>query len=296
MLDKNDLVSVVTPSYNQAHFIEDTLKSVMVQDYPRIEHWVIDGESGDGTVEFLKRFEENASTVEGYEFHWISEPDRGQTHALNKGFDRATGEIIGWLNSDDMYYTRGTISAMVESFQQFPEPVLYGDDVLVDTENRLLRVDRKPPFSRSRLLRSCFICQPALFFRREVLDDHRLDESLDYVMDYEFWLRLSETFDFRHVDLIVAADRNHANRKIIQDRGALRAERDILQQRFIESWSDAAAEGELRAKLRSAWDRLRGLSEMAKAPRRGDLSFELKSDNPIARTYRQLFSKNKDLV
>ncbi|HDM78303.1 MAG TPA: glycosyltransferase, partial [Deltaproteobacteria bacterium] len=204
---KKPLVSVVTPSYNQGHFIEENILSVKSQDYPNIEHIVIDGGSTDGTVKILKQYEET------YNLRWISEPDEGHADAVNKGFAMAKGEIIGWLNSDDVYFDRGTISAVVEAFQKHPEAdIIYGDCAYIWEDGTILRVQCVPSFRYSRLLRGCFLEQPAVFFRRHVVEKHKLNKRLKVAIDYEYWLRLGKRYRFVHIPRILAADRNHRGR------------------------------------------------------------------------------------
>src|SRR5580658_3296860 len=133
-------LSIVTPSFNQAQFIEATLRSVKSQHYPALEHIVVDGASTDSTVEILKRF----AAMPGWEhLRWISEEDRGQSDAINKGFRMATGDIIGWLNSDDRYRP-GCFRAVVEAFKANPDiDILYGDYTWIDETGRILQVRRE---------------------------------------------------------------------------------------------------------------------------------------------------------
>jgi len=290
------LISVVTPSYNQAHFLEDTLRSVQQQNHGNVEHWVIDGGSTDGTLEILERFEEETKDDESYDLRWISESDRGQSHAINKGFDRAEGDIVGWLNSDDMYFDVHTLESVERAFQESGAKVVYGDDVLVGPESTFLRVDHKYKYSRERLLRSCYICQPALFFYRDVLEEHRLDESLEYVMDYEFWLRLSEAYEFHHVDRILAADRNHADRKMLTDREALIPERESIQRKYGQTFGGTYWLGRTADKLYSGWNRLRGVATAVRIMQRGDLAFSLRIDDKGKLLRRQLVANNRDLI
>jgi len=257
---------------------------------------VIDGGSTDGTLEILERFEEETMDDESYDLRWISETDRGQSHAINKGFERAEGDIVGWLNSDDMYFDVHTLQAVEHAFQESGAKVVYGDDVLIGSENTFLRVDHKYDYSRERLLRSCYICQPALFFRWEVLENHRLDESLEYVMDYEFWLRLSETYEFHHVDRILAADRNHADRKMLTDREALIPERESIQKKYGQTFGGTYWLGRMADKLYSAWNRLRGAVTTGQVARQDDLAFPLCVDDRGRLLRRQLVSNNRELI
>jgi len=218
------LVSVVTPSYEQAQFIEDTLRSVRRQTYSPVEHIVVDGGSEGGTVDILRQFDDDV--------RWISEPDDGQSDAINKGFEMANGEYIGWLNSDDVYFDVDVLKRVVEYFEELDAEVIYGDMALLDPNSDVLKLYCVPSFDMQMLLRYCFIEQPSLFFHRSVIDEHRLDTDLEYVMDYEFWLRLAGEYRFEHVDDVLSGDRNHPNRKIIYNREQMLAEAAELQAKY----------------------------------------------------------------
>lgn len=192
-------ISIVTPSFNQGQFIEANIRSVLDQGYPDVEHLVIDGGSTDDTLEVLKRFPH---------LKWISEPDRGQTHALNKGFRMATGEIIGWLNSDDTYCPN-IFHLVAEQFARPDVAVVCGDGFEIDAQG----VRTKPWTSRSAspeiLIRywkwKYEFLQPSFFFRRTVFEHvGYLDEDLYYVMDYEFFIRLGLRHTFQYVPVPLA--------------------------------------------------------------------------------------------
>jgi glycosyltransferase involved in cell wall biosynthesis len=200
------LISVLTPSYNQAKWIGDCLNSVACQTYPAFEHIVCDGGSTDGTVALLE--------ASGAHVTWVSEPDRGQSHALNKAFGMSRGEIIGWMNSDDAYFDCGVFSRVAEYFARYPEvDVIYGHCVRIDEDGRVVWVPSAPPFSRRRLKWLTFIGQPAVFMRRSALAEPLIDESFDFSMDWELWLRLSKDHRFKRVDDVLAADRYQPERK-----------------------------------------------------------------------------------
>lgn len=198
------LVSIITTSYNRSTFIEETILSVKNQDYPNMEHIIIDGGSTDNTIEILKKYEKQ------YNLKWLSEPDGGQAEAANKGFKVAAGEIIGWLDSDDVYFDKQVISYVIEQFNRLPEvDVIYGDDTLIDAESNILRIRRAIDWDYNHLLRGVCISQPAAFVRGEVIRQNRLDESLHFALDFEFWLRLGKDNNFKHVNRILAGDRIH---------------------------------------------------------------------------------------
>lgn len=204
-------VSIVTPSYNQGQFIERTLKSVATQG-PDIEHVVFDGGSSDSTVEVLTAF---TPTV-----RWVSKKDRGQTDAVNQGIRATSGDIIGWLNSDDVYYP-GAISRVVEYFRANPSiDVVYGMADHIDLDDNAFESYPSEPWDFERLKDVCFICQPALFFRRRVVETHGvLDESLNFCMDYEYWLRLGKAnVRFGYLEEKLAGSRLYADNKTLGSR------------------------------------------------------------------------------
>lgn len=202
------LISVITPSFNQADFIEETIRSVLDQEYPRIEYIVIDGASTDRTVSVLKKYEDRLT--------WVSEPDRGQTHALNKGFRMAKGEIVCWLNADDLFLP-GAVSAAVEHFRQHPEAMLvYGEGNLIDESGELLgRFPYTRPFDLWKLMRvESYILQPTTFFRKSALEAiGYLDETYNWCMDWDLWIRLGSRFPVSYFDRTVACARIHHQTK-----------------------------------------------------------------------------------
>jgi glycosyltransferase involved in cell wall biosynthesis len=184
----------VTPSLNQGRFIEETVRSVLSQDYPRIEYLVVDGGSTDATLATLGRF--NGA------LRWISEPDRGQGAAINKGFRLASGEILGWLNSDDLYEPQA-VSAAVEYLRLHPEhAMVYGDATHVDAEGKEIGpCSYVEPADVHRLIHEVdYIVQPAAFFRRSAFDAvDGLDESLHWALDYDLWLKMARQFPIAYL-------------------------------------------------------------------------------------------------
>jgi hypothetical protein len=214
-------VSVVVPSYNQGRFIEETIRSVLLQGYPNLELIVVDGGSRDETVDVLRRYEPWLA-------YWVSEKDRGQTHAINKGLERVTGEIFSYLNSDDLL-TPGALRAVVQGFRAHPEAdVVYGRCVYIDEGGAeqftvQARFDGFRDYLRiwDRLNRREFLTQPEVFCRtRAVVDAGGFREELRSVMDLEMWLRLlSRGHVFRPVDAPVAKFRMYAAQKSSVDPG-----------------------------------------------------------------------------
>jgi hypothetical protein len=198
-------VSVVTPSYNTGRFIADTVRSVVAQDYPesKLEYLVFDGASTDDTPRQLR-----ACTRENPgRFRWVSEPDEGQSDAINKGFARTSGDVLGWLNSDDTY-APGAVRAAAEYLRDHPNVALvYGDANFIDARGRLIaRCAHVEPYNRHRLLHySDFIVQPAAFFRRSAFEAvGGLDVSLHWAMDYDLWLKLAERYEVAYLPRVLA--------------------------------------------------------------------------------------------
>ena len=227
------MFSIVTPSFNQAAFIEEALLSARRQGYGTVEHLVMDGASSDETVAILRRL---ANTSGDSQVRWLSEPDRGQSHALNKGFDRATGNIVGWLNSDDRYRP-GCFDYIAQVFRQRPDvDVVYGDYTWIDESGRVFRIRREIEFSYFVLLhhRVPYIASTAAFFRRRIFDDgNRLDEDLHYAMDYEFFVRLAARgYRFLHVPAILADFRFQSASKTVTAAHKQAEEIDAIMHRY----------------------------------------------------------------
>ena len=201
------LVSVVTPSLNQGRYLEEAIASVLTQDYPRIEHIVVDGGSTDETLDVLARHPH---------LRWVSEPDAGQSAAINKGFRMAEGVVYGWLNADD-YYLPGAISAAVDVLRTTGCALVHGGWLRVDDAGDVLREVGVVPFDfQLQLEHRNAVCQPGSFFTRDAyLAVGGVDESYQFAMDYELWLKLGARFDVQHVDRTQAAYRYHGESKSI---------------------------------------------------------------------------------
>ena len=201
------LVSIVTPSYNQEPFLEQTIRSVLEQDHAPIEYFVMDGGSTDGSLEIIEKY---APRLAG----WVSEPDRGQADAINKGLARARGEIVAWLNSDD-YYLPGALTAAVRCFDQHPEAVLvYADMLAVDERGRTINRLHYRQLGLEDLLCFNIIGQPAVFMRRSALEGAGgLDPTFHFLLDHQLWIRLAQRGPMMHANETWAAARYHAAAK-----------------------------------------------------------------------------------
>lgn len=212
MSERLPKVSVITPSLNQGEFIERTILSVLNQDYPNIEYIVMDGGSTDNTIETLKDYEDRLI--------WKSEPDNGQSHAINKGFRMATGEILAWLNSDDTYKPN-TIRTAVRYLVKHPQvDMVYGNGHLIDEEDHLIGEFKSSPMD----LRACLyhgrinIFQASVFFRKSVFEKiGLLDEKLHITMDIDYWIRIAQQgLSMKHIDCPLANLRWHPSAKTYQ--------------------------------------------------------------------------------
>lgn len=219
-------MSVITPSFNSAEFIEDAIWSVSQQRAVTVEHIVVDGASTDETVAILRRYLEVQSS---------SEADKGQSDAINKGFLRATGDLVGWLNADD-YYLPGGLEAIARSAHEHPEAdVIHGDCVFVDREGRLVRSKVEHDFDPSILLYfGCYIPSTSTFFRRRIIERGRLlDCGYRVCMDFEYFARLAHLgCRFHYVPRFIAAFRWHGNNISLSQAARRAEERRQVQLRF----------------------------------------------------------------
>lgn len=199
------LVSIITPSYNHDRFIRETIESVYTQDYPHVEHIIVDGGSTDGTLAILQQYRRL-----GDRLRYVSERDHGQSHAINKGLSMARGEIIGWLNSDDTYEP-GAIRAAVNALQQRPDcGMVHGKCYAINEHSQKQSVLSVSPADYQKLFHGCVICQPAAFIRKNVFQQMGgVDESLQFCMDYDLWIRIAKHYPIAYVDQILANARLH---------------------------------------------------------------------------------------
>lgn len=183
------LVTIVTPSYNQAKFLEDCICSVLAQNYPHIEYLVIDGASSDRSVDIICNYADRIA-------YWESTPDRGQAHAINKGLQRAQGDLLGWLNSDDVL-KEGAVSRAVQALLDHPDTgVVYGRLERIDAQGGLLPTPELPKdritFGLDQVIGECIVNQPGSLWRRLAMEQvGLLDEGLHYSLDYDYWIRMA---------------------------------------------------------------------------------------------------------
>jgi len=204
-------ISIIMPSYNQGQFIEESIQSVINQNYPNLEFIIIDGDSNDNTVEIIKKYQNDIT-------FWVSEKDNGQTHAINKGFKIATGDIITWLCSDDTYLSETLLTVGKHFRKNNSADFVYGNARAVNINGETIKEIRCLKFNiLSFLARVNTIPQPASFYRKKILDTvGYLDESLYLGMDYDFFAKISlHGFKIQFLNKTLATYRYHANSKTV---------------------------------------------------------------------------------
>jgi glycosyltransferase involved in cell wall biosynthesis len=207
-MSKQPLVSIITPSFDQAEYIEATIKSILSQDYPNIEHIVVDGGSTDGTLDILEKYPH---------LIWTSEPDSGQSDAINKGFRKAKGEITAWLNSDDVYLP-GAIKEAVSALQKHPEAgMVYSNFYEIDGKGKRIRGIKPPKFTLDEEInRGNCIPQQTVFMQMKALREvDFLNEKYHYAMDYDLWIKLWKKYPVIYEDAYWAEFRMHGTSKTV---------------------------------------------------------------------------------
>lgn len=200
-------VSIITPSFNQSCYLEQAIRSVLEQEYPALEYFIIDGGSTDSSVEIIRKYQQHLTG-------WVSEPDKGQAEAINKGFARTSGDIVAWLNSDDVYQP-GAIRTAVETFEKHPEAgMVYGNLLSIDEGSKAFNVQTFRPYTLADLMAFRIIGQPAVFLRRALLErTGLLDPSFHYLLDHHLWLRVAQAAPIVHIPRTLAAARYHSAAK-----------------------------------------------------------------------------------
>jgi glycosyltransferase involved in cell wall biosynthesis len=207
-------ISIVTPSYNQGRFIEETIRSVLLQGYSNIEYIIIDGGSSDNSVEIIKKYEPWLT-------YWVSEPDRGQTHGINKGFAKATGEVFGWLNSDD-YFHSGALGTLMTFRQAHLDAVAWVGACVKVNINGLPLCRLSPGIGGKAQMgdwyHEAYFYQPSCLFSAELFYAvGGLNEQLHYIMDVDLWVRLAEKGNFVSIDEVISYPRVYPGIKTGRD-------------------------------------------------------------------------------
>lgn len=218
-------ITIVTPSYNQSQYIEETIRSVLLQGYPNLEYIIIDGGSTDGSVEIIKKYEQWLT-------FWVSEPDKGQSHAINKGFAMSSGDIMAWVNSDDYYAPNAFFSVVVAFIQNRTEWVA-GRCKIIELDGEITKGKGQPEDKIEKWLVSCQYTQPNVFWKRTLWDKtKKIDESFQYSFDYELWLQFAHHQTFpTWIEVPVAFFRLHSSSKTIKNQSYFEKEEKIIQKR-----------------------------------------------------------------
>lgn len=230
-------ISIVTPSFNQCQFIEATICSVLNQSYPFLEYILIDGGSTDETEKVIQKYESSIT-------YWVSEQDNGQSHAINKGFKKANGDILAWLNSDDVYCS-DILTHIGQYFAENPHIMLLsGYCNLSDPDLNIVSVKKTVPFSKEHFLEGGNVPgQPAIFFRKEILEIVGfLNEDLHYVMDWEYWLRISMAIPYSQICLMdrpLATARQWAQAKTSVAGAKSIQERESILTKYFYEWTQS---------------------------------------------------------
>jgi len=256
MTRKPPVVSIITPSYNQAQFLEEAILSVFNQDYPHVEYIIIDGGSTDGSIDIIRKYESRLK-------YWVSEPDSGQSEAINKGWNKSTGDIIAWLNSDDTY-CRGALRAVAEVFEKNPETLLVhgAANTCAQDGKTVLSMSQPLDMDPYDMIAGCggVNTQPSIFLRRSVLDEvGYLDPRLHYVMDWEYCIRIGLHYGTRHyqkLDVVLSNNRDWSGNKTNQGwKNLCEEHRSVFARLFAEHPGDEHLQRIRDAAYRSSYRR-----------------------------------------
>ena len=224
-------ISIITPSYNQGRFLEKTIRSVLLQNYSNLEYIIIDGGSTDNSIEIIKKYQPWLS-------YWVSEPDRGQSNAINKGFEQATGNIYAWLNSDDIYLPNA-LNVVAQKFAEENNAslgALVGMGYKIDRSGKVVYEypqNSKLNFQAFLDWRKSHFLQPSCFFTKEAWDCSKpLDESLNYCMDLDLWLKMAQKFSFKRLNQVLSYALAHQEAKTTVTKAHMFAEIAFVAMRY----------------------------------------------------------------
>ena len=238
-------ICIVTPSFNQAQYLEETIRSVLLQGYPNLEYMVIDGGSTDGSVEIIKKYAPWLT-------YWVSEPDRGQSHAINKGFSRSTGEIMAWINSDD-YYDKGAFYEIVQAFDQNPNSIwIAGKCSFILDNNEITDGWAKPRNDIVNWFTGPLVMQPGVFWKSWIWKQVKgVDEEMNYSFDYDLWMKYVEYQPFpTWIEKNLAFFRKHGESKSIKSKSKFMMENEIIYKRYMGKYLKTPHQRILLWKLR----------------------------------------------
>ncbi len=239
------LVTVVTPSYNQALFLEETIRSVLLQEYPSVEYMIFDGGSSDGSVDIIKGYNKWLT-------YWESAPDEGQTDAISKGWRRASGSILAFLNSDDLYMP-GAIARAFSAFNKHPDAVaICGGEILINSEGLVLLERSVKSAALTELLNLQFLPQPSVFISRSALERVGYpDSALKNSFDFELWIRLAQVGRIACIPDMLAATRIHSRTKTMARRTEISEEIKKIIEGFLQSPAGKALPGKDRREIKA---------------------------------------------
>lgn len=200
-------ISLITSSYNKEKYLEEAIRSVLLQNYPNLEYIIIDGGSTDHSQDLIKKYEQWLA-------YWVSEPDEGQAHAINKGINRATGDVVAWVHADDMLFP-GACFKMAKAFLSHPDAALiYGAGAKIDANNTIVKTVKSQPYDNELIRTRCYIFQPSTFIKKMSLDNVGvLDESLHYWMDWDLYLRICKNYPVVRIEESIGMWRAHEETK-----------------------------------------------------------------------------------